>query len=70
VTVDALFDFVRQGGAYVAPLLLLALIWMTRQYARALEENKEKDERLAELSMRLIEVATELKVFLFNERKT
>lgn len=66
---EQIFDFVRQGGAYCAPLLLLALYWLSREYRRVQSENKEKDKQLLDLSMQIVTVTTEIKVFLFQERK-
>jgi hypothetical protein len=69
LTSEQLFEFVKQGGAYCAPLLLLALFWLARDRSRILVDNKEKDQQLAALAAQIIEVTTEVKVFLFNERR-
>ncbi len=66
---EQIFDFVRQGGAYCSPLLLLALFWLSREYRRVQVENEKKDKQLLDLSLKSIEVSTEIKVFLFQERK-
>ena len=63
------FSLVKEGGAYVAPLLLGAIFWLNQERKRLIEENKLKDERLVSLSEQSIAVAAELKMFLFNERK-
>jgi len=49
--------------------LLLALGWLVREYRALQKDNKDKDQRLIDLSERLIAISTELKVFLYNERK-
>jgi hypothetical protein len=67
---EQIFAFVQQGGAYCAPLLLLALFWLSREYRRVQAENEKKDKQLLDLSSQIIEVTTEIKVFLFQERKT
>ena len=69
MTAEQLLAFVQQGGAYCAPLLLLALGWLVREYRALQKDNKDKDQRLIDLSERLIAISTELKVFLYNERK-
>jgi hypothetical protein len=66
---EQLFEFVHQGGAYCAPLLLLALGWLAREYRRVLEENKEKDKYLRELAEQSIAINAEVKGFLTNERR-
>lgn len=66
---EQIFDFVHQGGAYCAPLLLLGLGWLSREYRRVLDENKELDKYLRELSEKSIEINAEIKAFLANERK-
>jgi hypothetical protein len=63
------FSLVKEGGAYVAPLLLGAIIWLNQERKRLIEENKLKDDRLVSLSEQSIALAAELKMFLFNERK-
>lgn len=70
MSMEQLFNFVQQGGSYCAPLLLVALYWLSRDRQRLLDENKEKDQRLQGLSEQLITISTELKVFLTNERKS
>lgn len=63
------FSLVKEGGAYVAPLLLGAIFWLNQDRKRLIEENKTKDQRLVTLSEQSIALAAELKMFLFNERK-
>ena len=48
---------------------MAALLWLKADRDRLLEDIKLKDARLEDLAERLIVVSTELKVFLFNERK-
>ena len=59
----------KEAGAYISPLLMGAVIWLNTDRNRLISENKQKDERLHGLSERLLVVATELKMYLFNERK-
>ena len=70
MTIEQLFSFVQQGGAYCAPLLLLGLAWLAKDRQRVIDENSKKDEELKQLAVQLITISTELKVFLFQERKT
>lgn len=73
--------FVKEGGAYCAVLELGALAWIIKDrgalLARALAENADlkkqldlKSGEVKDLAERVITIATELKMFLFNERKT
>jgi hypothetical protein len=70
---EAGFDwvaYVKEGGAWCAPLLLMAIYWLNTERARLLEEVKIRDEKLEELSDKALTVMTELKTFLFTERRT
>ncbi len=60
----------KEAGAYVSPLLMGAVIWLNSDRSRLITENKTKDDRIVELAERVITVATQLQMFLFNERKT
>lgn len=73
--------FVKEGGAYCAVLELGALVWLHRDRAgiilRLVEENTDlrsklegKSSEVKDLAERIITIAAELKMFLFNERKT
>jgi len=64
------FALVKEGGAYCAPLLLGAVFWLHADRARLIAELKSRDEKLEALAERVITIATELRNFLFNERKT
>lgn len=72
--------FVKEGGAYCAVLELAALVWLHKDrgtfIVRLLAENAELREKLEgktkevqDLAERVITIAAELKMFLFNERK-
>lgn len=61
---------VKDGGGIAAVLELGALIWLHADRNRLLAELKIKDEKLDSMAERLIVVATELKTFLFSERKS
>jgi len=69
VTAPELFDWVKNGGAYCSPLLLLALIWMNVERLRLLEELRKSEDRLGMLSERTLIVLAELKTLLFSDRK-
>lgn len=55
------FSLVKEGGAYCAPLLLGAIMWLVK-------ENKAKDAKIESLSERLITVAMKLGD-IFNENR-
>lgn len=62
-------SWAKEAGAYISPLLMAAVLWLNADRTRLLSENKLKDDRLQDLAERLIIVSTELKMYLFNERK-
>ena len=62
------FDLAQRGGAIIAPFLLFALIWMTRDRNSILAELKKKSEKLESLTERVIVVMTELKGMLAGRR--
>lgn len=59
----------KEAGVYISPLLMGGLLWLETERRRLLAENKSKDDRIFDLSERVITIATELKTYLFNERK-
>jgi hypothetical protein len=74
MTQEALFAFVKEGGAYCAPLLLLAIFWLEVDRRRLLKSLSDKDETIASkdakiesLAERVIEVATAVRTFLFSK---
>jgi len=66
---DWLVNYVREGGGYCAVLELLAIGWLLKEHARLTRENKELDARVFDLAKVIITISTELRMFLFNERK-
>jgi hypothetical protein len=74
MTSEALLAFVREGGAYCAPLLLLAILWLELDRRRLLKSLSDKDEIIAvkdakieSLSERVIEVATAVRTLLIGK---
>ncbi len=67
--IDQWFALAKEGGAYISPLLLGAILWLNSERKRLIEENKLKDDRLVILSERSLTVIAEVKTFLFNERQ-
>ena len=74
MTSEALFAFVREGGAYCAPLLLLAILWLELDRRRLLKSLADKDEIIAtkdakieSLAERIIEVATAVRTLLLGK---
>lgn len=65
-----LIQFVREGGSYCAVLELLAIGFLLRDRGRLLSTLKEKDAELRELSKVTFTVASELKTWLFSERRS
>ena len=61
--------FVQKGGAFCSPLLLAALYFLNAERVRLLSELKERDEKIETLAERVLVITTELRNFLFNERK-
>jgi hypothetical protein len=68
-TFDVALSLAQKGGAYCSPLLLLGLLWLARDRQRIIDDGKAKDARILDLAERTITVATELKTYLFNERR-
>lgn len=64
-----LLEYVKNGGAYCAPLLLLALFWINSDRSRLVKDLEDKSVKLEALSERALTVMAELKTFLFNERR-
>lgn len=67
--VDYWFDLARTGGAYIAPFLLAALLWMTKDRNRLLTRLEEKSTKVEDMAERMIVVMTEVKG-LFSGRGT
>lgn len=66
---EELLAYVKNGGAYCSPLLLLALLWMNQERSRLVKDLEAKNLKLETLSERTIAVMTELKTFLFSGRR-
>lgn len=67
------FAMAKEGGAYISPLLLGAIFWLSADRKRLLESLKakddllrEKDDKLASLSERTLVFMAEIKTFLFQ----
>lgn len=61
---------VSEGGGVAAVLELGAILWLLADRARLIAECKEESEKVHNLAERLIVVATEIKTFLFSERRS
>lgn len=66
MTLELWFQVVKDGGAIAAVLELGALIWLNIDRNRLIAENKDKDDKLGDLSERTVVVMTEIKTFLFS----
>lgn len=62
--------FVERAGAVAAVLELGALVWLAKDRARLISRLEEKSAKVEALAEQVIVVATELRMFLFNERRT
>ena len=73
--------FVKEGGAYCAVLELGALVWLAKDRGGIIErlladkaaldaELRSKSSEVKDLAERVITLTAELRMFLFNERKT
>lgn len=69
MTIEWWFDIAQKGGAIAAVLELGALLWLNDDRKRLLLSLEAKSREVKDLAERVITITTELKVFLFNERK-
>lgn len=60
----------QNAGIYASPLLMGAVFWLNTDRNRLIADLKVKDDQIMDLAERVIVVSTELKTYLFNERKT
>lgn len=63
------FAKVWEGGAYCAVLELAAILWLLKDRATLVADLRATSAKVENLAERLMVVTTELRVFLFNERK-
>lgn len=63
------FQKVNEGGGVAAVLELGAILWLLADRARLIADCKEETKKVHNLAERLLVVATELKTFLFSERR-
>jgi len=61
--------FMERAGAVAAVLEFGALWWLNADRNRVVADLKVKSAEVTDLAKQVITVATELRVFLFNERK-
>lgn len=61
--------FMERAGAVAAVLEFGALLWLNADRNRLVADLKLKSAEVTDLAKQVITVATELRVFLFNERK-
>lgn len=73
MTIEQWFQFVKDGGAISAVLLLGAVLWLNADRNRLLDALKDKDsiiadkdEKLETLSERTLVLLAEVKTFLFH----
>lgn len=59
----------KEAGVYISPLLMGAVCWQERERLRLIASNEAKSAEVKDLAKQVITIATELRVFLFNERK-
>jgi hypothetical protein len=59
----------ERGRGVSLALFVGAIIWLNMDRKRLIEDNNKRSERLEALADRIITVSTELKTYLFSERK-
>lgn len=59
----------KEAGVYISPLLMGGILWQEIERRRLLEENKALNTQVYDLAERVVTIAAELKMYLFNERK-
>lgn len=60
------FSLAKEGGAYMAPLLLAGLLWMNTERKRLLIILEDKDEKLYALAVQTSALVAELKSIVFG----
>lgn len=58
------FEYVKNGGGYCAPLLLIALLWMNAERKDLLAKLEAKSTKIESLAERTIVMLTELRGLL------
>lgn len=59
----------EKAGIYISPLLMGAVLWLNADRNRLITDLKVKEAQVSDLAERVVAIATELKTYLFNERK-
>lgn len=67
--IQVLLAYIDKAGTVAAVLELGALIWIVKDRGRILEQLTAKESEVRDLAVQVITIATELRMFLFNERK-
>lgn len=70
MTAAEIFEYVKNGGGYCAPLLLAALIWMNSERKDLLTKLEAKSAKVESLSERTIILLTEFKGMLGHRGRT
>ena len=77
IATDVVLSYIDKAGSVAAVLELGALVWLNRDRLRIISENAElraqniaKHAEVKDLAERVVTLVAELKMFLFNERKT
>lgn len=70
IETDVLLAYIDKAGSAAAVLELVAIVWLAKDRARILDRLEEKSAKVEALAERVIVIATELRMFLFNERRT
>lgn len=69
MTIEWWLAFMERAGTVAAVLEFGALLWLNADRNRLVADLKLKSAEVSDLAKQVITVATELRVFLFNERK-
>lgn len=65
-----IFEHVKAGGWYVAPLLLSALLWMTAERNKLLAKLEAKSAKVEDMAERMFTLMAEIKILLSGKGRT
>lgn len=69
MSTEQLVAYVQAGGAYCAPLLLMALFWMNKERRDLLTKLEAKSLKVESMAERMIVLMTELRMLMDGGKK-